>query len=141
MEGTKQKKRSKKMMLLFFKIFRKGETSLEKNLSSAVGITFVFAVTTLGYWISKRFYSKWTLIVLLSLLLFVGTFGLRVRLVEKKKEIKEMTRGEAKGMGLSLNEAKEYERKKVEVDVFKQWIALVTLILVLGGIFLLLWPF
>lgn len=141
MEEKRQKKGSKEMMPSVFKIFRKGETSLEKNLSSAVGITLVFAVATLGYWAIERFYSKWTLIVLLSLTLFVATFGLRVSLIEKKREIKELSREEAEGMNLSLNEAKEYEKKKAEMDVFKQWIAMVTLIIVLGGIFLLLWPF
>lgn len=141
MEEKRQKKGSKEMMPSVFKIFRKGETSLEKNLSSAVGITLVFAVATLGYWALERFYSKWTLIVLLSLTLFVATFGLRVSLIEKKREIKELSREEAEEMGLSLNEAKEYEKKKAEMDVFKEWIAMVTLIIVLGGIFLLLWPF
>lgn len=119
---------------------RLGKTQLEKNLTLASLLSLPFSIGSFIYWLIERSYTKWTLLPFMSLLLFIGTIGLRASLIEKNKAIENIGREEAREMGLSLAEAKEYEKKKLHVDIFKQWIILMGLTGLLALMFLIWWP-
>lgn len=124
----------------FLSTFRSGKTQLEESLTLASLLIFPFSVGSFIYWIFERTYTKWTLLPFMSMLLFIGTFGLRTSLIEQNKEVNELTREEAQGMGLSLTEAKEYEKKKLQVSIFHQWVILVSFTCLLATVFLIWWP-
>lgn len=124
----------------FLSFLRAGESQLAKNLTSTVILSTPFSIVALAYWAVERSYNKWLLLVFLAIMVPIGTFGFRVSLLEKMDEIDNLSREEAKGMGLSLDEAKDYEKKKVRAKVFKQWVGVMSLTFILGVIFVLGWP-
>ncbi|NIQ07290.1 MAG: hypothetical protein GWO20_16645 [Candidatus Korarchaeota archaeon] len=140
LEKREERQRRSKEKGKLTALLRGGKSPLERNLTATALLTLPFALVAAAYWVIERTYNKWVLLVFLSFLLFVGSFGLRTFLIEKKEEVAQISPEEAKGMGFSLNKAREYEEKRVRVKIFKQWSALVLLTLFFGGVILLWWP-
>ena len=126
--------------IAFLKKIISGETVLERVLSTYTLITFFFSIACGGYWYLARIEGKSTFYLLSSLLLFGTSLMLRVRLLKDMKKIEGRVDEIVKALKISREEAKIMLKNEVEVKTYRDWISIILITLLLGGLITYYFP-